>query len=128
VSWAILVDTPILLWARITPERLSERERRILDEAASRHVSIASLWEIARLMEAGRVGRDERLLQVPRGFELVAATPEHCAALAALPSLGGDCFDRMLVAQARAQRLAILTRDPVIAEYGRHGITVLVRG
>jgi len=128
VNWALLVDTPILLWARVAPDRLSERERRILDEAASRHVSIASLWEIARLMETGRVGRDERLMGVPEGFDLLAVTSEHCAMLATLPALGGDSFDRMLVAQARVQRLALLTRDPAIAEYGRHGVTVLVRG
>jgi PIN domain nuclease of toxin-antitoxin system len=63
---AILVDTHLVLWARIAPERLTAGERRALDDARSCYVSAVSLWEIAILMALDRVARDQRLLVVSR--------------------------------------------------------------
>jgi PIN domain nuclease of toxin-antitoxin system len=102
---AILVDTHLVLWARIAPEWLTIRERRALDNARSCYVSAASLWEIAILISLDRIGRDHRLLAVPDGFDLLPVLPNHCEALVALPPLHRDPFDRMLIAQARVEHL-----------------------
>jgi PIN domain nuclease of toxin-antitoxin system len=115
---ALLVDTHLVLWARIAPERLSTGERRALDDARSCYVSAVSLWEIAILMALDRVAPDQRLLMVPDGFDLLPVLPEHCKELVALPMAHRDPFDRMLIAQARAERLALLTRDRAIIAYG----------
>ena len=67
---AILVDTHLVLWARIAPERLTTGERRALDDARSCYVSAVSLWEIAILMALDRLAQDGRLLAVPDGVVL----------------------------------------------------------
>ena len=122
---AILVDTYLVLWARIAPEKLSAGERRALDDARSCYVSAVSLWEIAILMALDRVARDQRLLAVPDGFDLLPVLPDHCKELVALPLRHRDPFDRMLIAQARAERLALLTRDRAIIAYGTAGAEVV---
>jgi len=122
---ALLVDTHLVLWARIAPERLKPGERRALDDARSCYISAVSLWEIAILMAADRVARDERLFAVPDGFDLLPVLPDHCRALLALPRRHRDPFDRMLIAQARAERLALLTRDSAIIAYGAAGADVV---
>jgi PIN domain nuclease of toxin-antitoxin system len=122
---AILVDTHLVLWARIAPERLTAGERRTLDDARSCYVSAVSLWEIAILMALGRLARDHRLLAVPDGFDLLPVLPDHCQALVALPRRHRDPFDRMLIAQARAEHLPLLTRDKAIIAYGAAGAEVV---
>ena len=122
---ALLVDTPLVLWARIAPERLSGGERRALDDARSCYVSAVSLWEIAILMALGRIAHDQRLLAVPDGIELLPILPDHCKALIGLPKQHRDPFDRMLIAQARAERLPLLTRDPAFLAYGGAGAGVV---
>ncbi len=118
---AILVDTHIALWARIAPERLTTGERRALDQAPSCYISAVTLWEIAILIALGRLAADERLFTIPEGFDLLSVLADHCKALVALPLRHRDPFDRMLIAQARAERLALLTRDRAIIAYGSDG-------
>jgi PIN domain nuclease of toxin-antitoxin system len=88
-------------------------------------MSAVSLWEIAILMALDRVARDQRLSAVPDGFDLLPVLPDHCRALVALPRRHRDPFDRMLIAQARAERLALLTRDRAIIAYGAAGADVV---
>jgi PIN domain nuclease of toxin-antitoxin system len=121
----MLVDTHLVLWARIAPERLTPGERRVLDQARSCYVSAVSLWEIAILMALGRIAEDPHLLAVPDGFDLLPVLPDHCRALAVLPRHHRDPFDRMLIAQPRAERLALLTRDRAIVAYGAAGADVV---
>jgi PIN domain nuclease of toxin-antitoxin system len=122
---ALLVDTHLVLWARVAPERLTADERRALDGARSCYMSAVSLWEIAILMALDRVAQDPRLLMVPDGFDLLPVLPDHCKELVALPLRHRDPFDRMLIAQARAERLALLTRDRAIIAYGTAGAEVM---
>jgi PIN domain nuclease of toxin-antitoxin system len=88
-------------------------------------MSAVSLWEIAILMALDRIPPDPRLLAIPDGFELLPVLPDHCKALAALPRLHRDPFDRMLIAQARAEHLALLTRDREIIAYGAAGADIV---
>ena len=122
---AILVDTHLVLWARIAPERLTTGERRTLDGARSCYISAVSLWEIAILMALDRLAQDQRLLALPDGFDLLPVLPDHCKALVALPRLHRDPFDRMLIAQAHTEHLALLTRDRAIIAYGAAGAEVV---
>jgi PIN domain nuclease of toxin-antitoxin system len=123
---ALLVDTHLVLWARIAPERLTTRERQALDRARACYMSAASLWEIAILMALDRIARDERLLLVPDGFDLLPVLPDHCKELVTLPRRHRDPFDRMLIAQARADRLPLLTRDRAIIAYGAADADVVI--
>lgn len=125
---AILLDTHFVLWVRVAPQRLRDGERRALEAARTRYVSIATLWEIAILMALGRIGDDLRLLDLPDGFDLLPVMPEHCTTLITLPKLHRDPFDRMMIAQARTEQLVLLTRDKAIIDYGSDGARVLSFG
>jgi PIN domain nuclease of toxin-antitoxin system len=122
---AVLVDTHIVLWVRIAPERLTAPERRALEAAHFRYVSSVALWEIAILMTLDRVDQDQRLFHIPDGFDLLPIRPEHCTALIGLPKLYRDPFDRMLIAQARAEDMPGLTRDKAIIAYRGHGARIV---
>ena len=124
----LLVDTHILVWALAVPGRLSAAERRALDMADVIFVSIVTLWEAAILMSLGRLEREERLIEPQEGFTLLPVTPRHCRELMDLPRRHRDPFDRMLIAQARADGLTLLTRDTAIAGYGEAGAATLVLG
>jgi PIN domain nuclease of toxin-antitoxin system len=96
---------------------LTAGERAMLDDAALRHVSIVSLWEIAVMMTVGRLPPDGQLLEAPQGFELLPIRGEHCTVYSRLPLHHRDPFDRMLIAQAQSEQLPILTRDRAMLSY-----------
>jgi len=116
----ILLDTHLLLWALAEPEKLSVTTRNRLD-VAEVFVSAASVWEVSIKVALGKLEADpsELLAAIePAGFELLPITGLHAAAVAALPLLHRDPFDRMLVAQARTEPLILLTNDTVLQQYG----------
>lgn len=122
---SILIDTHILIWLRTAADRLRAEERRVMDTAARRLVSVVSLWEIAMLASLGRISDDPHLFEAPRGFDLLSVESGHCRAMAALPRRHGDPFDRMLIAQAKSEGLALLTRDLAFAPYAAEGVNIL---
>ena len=71
-------------------------------------------------MGRGRIETNPSLLEVPSGFDLLPISPSHCKTLLRLPMHHRDPFDRMLIAQAQTERVALLTRDREIAAYGKH--------
>lgn len=120
VTEIVLVDTHLILWLRIEPVRLTAGERVAIDAASPRLMSVVSLWEIAIAQTVGRLPRDEHLLEMPPGFELLALRLEHGKAYARLPMHHRDPFDRMLVAQAQSEQVPLLTRDRAMAAYHEH--------
>ena len=83
-------------------------------------VSILSPWEMLIKHQVGRL--DLPTLDVAgdiaaQGFDLLAIKPEHLLALAGLPTLHRDPFDRLLLAQAKAEDATIVTTDQIFGEY-----------
>jgi PIN domain nuclease of toxin-antitoxin system len=117
---AILIDTHFILWMRVAPRELRPGERATIENSSLRYVHIVSLWELAIMQSVGRLRRDPAFLDRPAGFNLLPVQTEHCKFYAALPLHHGDPFDRMLIAQAQAERISLLTRDRRIAAYGEH--------
>ena len=117
MTGGILVDTHILLWLRTGPEILQTGELRAIEAAANRYVSAVTLWEFAILIGLGRIEANERLMDVPEGFDLLPVLSTHCQSFARLPRHHGDPFDRMLIAQAQSERLFLLTRDRTMLSY-----------
>ena len=119
----LLLDTHLLLWAAGEPRRLSRKARGLIaDEANGLFFSSASLWEIAIKSSLGRADFQVdpgQLLQglLANGYEEIAVSGRHAAEVAHLPGLHADPFDRMLVAQARAEGLVLLTADEQVAQY-----------
>lgn len=118
---AHLLDTSTLLWALGEPERLSPRARRLVD-AGENVVSVASYWEIVIKTQKGLLTISDLATWWRQATELMAARvlhirASHITALAALPQLHKDPFDRILIAQAKAEGLALVTSDGAIGAY-----------
>lgn len=116
----VLLDTHICLWSVLDDPKLGAQARRLIRGAATVFVSTASLWEVAIKHALGKlpVGADNlRELLAQSGAEFLPILPEHCVALEGLPPLHGDPFDRMLVAQALAEPLHLITHDDALRGY-----------
>ena len=120
----LLLDTQLLLWAAGSPERLSRSARKLLGDP--RHelmFSAASLWEVAIKNTLGREDFrvEPRLLRrglLDNGYVELPVTSEHAVGIDALPPLHKDPFDRLLLAQAASEGIALVTADDQLARYG----------
>ena len=115
-----LLDTHSLLWALGNPDALSEQARTAIGDANNIvHVSTASLWECAIKESIGKLELPEEFFDaVARaGFEELQIRISHLEIYGGLPMHHRDPFDRMLVAQATAENLTLITRDSKIAGY-----------
>jgi len=119
----LLLDTHLLLWAAGMPERLPKTARALIEDEENQLLfSAASLWEIAIKHALGRVDfrAEPALLRrglLDNGYQELAITGAHAIAVASLPALHRDPFDRMLIAQAAAAGALFLTADPLVAQY-----------
>ena len=118
-----LLDTQLLLWAAGQPERLPVGARTVIDDARNQLMfSATSLWEVAIKSALGRADfrADARLLRrglLDNGYDELAITSEHAVAIANLPPIHQDPFDRLLVAQSAVEGMLLLTPDPILAQY-----------
>jgi PIN domain nuclease of toxin-antitoxin system len=120
----ILLDTQCFLWMHSDPERLSRRARRLLTDVDNDLLlSAASAWEIAIKAALGKLRLPEPIPEYVTSRMAEAAVQglaiEHAHALrvATLPGHHTDPFDRLLIAQAEIEDLAILTSDRQFSEY-----------
>jgi PIN domain nuclease of toxin-antitoxin system len=119
----LLLDTHLLLWTVGPDELLSPQARQLIGDPENElSFSVASIWEIAIKYALGRESfrTDPQLLRrslLGNGYHELAITGEHAAAVANLPLLHRDPFDRMLVAQSIVDGIMLLTADPVVARY-----------
>jgi PIN domain nuclease of toxin-antitoxin system len=117
----LLLDTLALLWwLADDPSLESDAKAAIADPAAAVFVSAATAWEIAIKQALGKLEAPsdlERQIQLNR-FEPLSITIAHAYSAGTLPRHHDDPFDRMLVAQALAEGLTIVTRDPRLDRYG----------
>ena len=114
----VLVDTHTFLWALLKDHRLSATAKQVLTSREHElYFSLVSLWEIAIKMKIGKLNtvgssvtylRDE---MVEYNMELLPIRYEHILQLERLPLHHAEPFDRLLIAQAVAESLPILTHD-----------------
>lgn len=118
-----LLDTQLLLWAAGQPRRLPTTARTLIADPGHELVfSVASLWEIAIKRAIGREDFvvEPRVLRrslLDNAYKELAITGEHALGVESLPSLHRDPFDRLLVAQATAEGITLLTHDRQVAAY-----------
>ena len=120
----VLIDTQCWLWWFAEEERLNERARELIGNGENVVCfSAASSWEIAIKCSMGKLKLPEPPeLYVPgrlasQGLRGLPVEHVHALRVASLPNHHRDPFDRLLVAQAQSESLAVLTVDPRIALY-----------
>lgn len=119
----LLLDTHVLLWAAGAARRLPAAARALIEDSRNQPLfSTASLWEIVIKNSLGREDfhADAGLLRrglLEHGYEELPVRGEHAVAVATLPALHRDPFDRMLVAQAQVEEILLLTADPQVGQY-----------
>jgi PIN domain nuclease of toxin-antitoxin system len=121
----LLFDTHALIWfAEDHPHLSAPARTAIADGEDEVYCSIASIWEMAIMLSLGKLkmsmpleGPFERLL-ARNGFRLIPVEYAHAARVAALPWHHRDPFDRLLVAQAMVEGMALLSHDGQLDAYG----------
>ena len=116
----ILLDTHTLLWHVADDPRLSLVQSALIANPQHRKfVSIVSLWEIAIKTSTGKLTAVSPLDKlVPTGISILPVPLSHLLRLQTLPYHHRDPFDRLLIAQALTENLALLSVDKHFAAYG----------
>lgn len=116
----VLLDTHILIWALENNLALSENARKAITAGRNMvFVSSASIWEISIKQSIGKLRVPGNLLEelLSHRFSLLDINAEHAQLAGELPHIHKDPFDRMLVAQAKIEKLTLISDDPLIAQY-----------
>lgn len=116
----LLLDTHVFLWAVTDDEKLSAKARRLITEAEAVFVSSASIWEASIKAGLGKlpVDIDALVAEITNsGCLELPVHAAHAARVRDLPHIHRDPFDRMLIAQALAEPLHLLTADSYLSQY-----------
>ena len=120
----VLLDTNALLWSLLEPQKLNQTAlATIQDPETVLLVSSASAWEIGIKHKLGKLASASRVLSdfsghLKRlGANVLVITPDHALAAGALPLHHRDPFDRMLIAQAQVEGVAVITSDEAFVDY-----------
>ncbi|MGH8773551.1 MAG: type II toxin-antitoxin system VapC family toxin [Pyrinomonadaceae bacterium] len=114
----LLLDTCIVYdWLM---GEIKDAETKALIRTEDAYVSPISVWEMALKHRIGKLSLPTTEVESAisgQGFAWLAVQPSHSQALFALPSLHRDPFDLLLIAQAKAEDMRVVTHDPIFARY-----------
>lgn len=120
---SFLLDTHTFLWFLNGSEELSEKAKAIIEDSNQlKYISIISFWEISIKISLKKleleVPSKELLIQaIKNGFEILPLTFEHTTGILDLELHHKDPFDRILISQAIAENLKIITKDIQFEKY-----------
>jgi PIN domain nuclease of toxin-antitoxin system len=116
----LLLDTHVFIWSVDDDPKLSAAAWSMIEEADAVYVSSASIWEATIKYQLGKLKvAPDRLIDAvaPSGFLKLSISLRHAAAVAHLPPIHRDPFDRLLLAQAISEPLHFLTADDKLTQY-----------
>lgn len=115
----LLLDTHIVLWQLEGSRPVHEAARDAIEHATELLFSVVSFAEIGVKVAVGKLSVPDHLHEhvLRSGVRVLGLAPDHGLAVADLPMHHRDPFDRLLIAQARAERLTIVTADQRFAAY-----------
>jgi PIN domain nuclease of toxin-antitoxin system len=116
----LLLDTNALLWAMTNGPRIDPVRELLLADETEVFVSTVSWWEIAIKTRIGKLDASVSVLRASAresGFVELPLLGVHAEMLATLPKYHNDPFDHMLVAQAMAEPMRLITGDEMLAQY-----------
>ena len=121
----LLLDTHAVLWWLDGDKHLSRAARKAIESETSLVVvSAASVWEITTKVRIGKlpgalaVAADVAACLVAQGFSSLPITVEHAQRAGSLPGPHRDPFDRMLIAQAQIESMAIVSNEALFDTFG----------
>jgi len=119
----LLLDTHVIIWFITDDKKLPRKiDELIKDENNKCFVSIASLWELGVKYSLNRLDIKSSLREIfqiieDSGFETLPVIPEHIIVNSSLDFHHRDPFDRIIIAQAIAEKLTIVTKDELFEKY-----------
>ncbi len=121
----VLIDTHIFLWFYLEPHRIKQSARKFLKDTIDNEifVSFATGWEISikygvgklKIPDAPEIWFPDRVRRA--GFTFLSIELQHVLRVHNLPPIHKDPFDRLLISQANAENLTIVTEDPNFSKY-----------
>jgi PIN domain nuclease of toxin-antitoxin system len=121
----LLLDTHAFLWWVNDAPELSTAARRAISNAGNEcFLSVASCWEMAIKSSLGKLQLTmpvERFIHdqvATNGFRLLNIDLRHASKVEILPFHHRDPFDRLLIAQAISEKIAIVSADGMFSRYG----------
>jgi PIN domain nuclease of toxin-antitoxin system len=115
----IILDTHIFLWLTLNPDRISPKQRAAIQGADTLGISAISLWEIAMLVQKGRINLPQAVLPwfeevlSSKRFAILPITSEIAARSGEL-AIHGDPADRLIAATAIAGSCPLITSDSIL--------------
>ncbi len=116
----LLLDTHVVLWALVQPDRLRDDVRVLItDPAHAVHVSAATVWEVEIKRAVGKLSAPDGFAAecADRGFDGLPIDLVHAERAGRLPPHHSDPFDRMLIAQAIEDDLVLVSDDRAFDAY-----------
>jgi PIN domain nuclease of toxin-antitoxin system len=120
----LLLDTHTFIWWDSEPDKLSESALALCNVSSNALIlSVASAWEIQIKHQLGKLTLRMPLSSIIEGqqkrnrLRILPISLQHALALDTLPLYYKDPFDRILIAQAKVEKVAILSADPVFTKY-----------
>lgn len=129
-----LLDTQILLWARLSPEKLTKDQQDILTSSPEeKFVSLVSIWEISLKYSVGKLNLgdhtpDEFVSSMYKlGIKTITPTEKQYATFYLLPKVlkHKDPFDRMIIWHAIESGLTLISGDKKMQSYKVHGLKLI---
>lgn len=117
----LLIDTHIFLWWDRQLRRVARPLRAAIEDAENDvYLSAASVWEIAVKRALGKLDFEQPIVESAArlGFKILPVSGGHAEHAGALPRHHNDPFDRLLIAQAVIEEMALGTQDPRMRPYG----------
>jgi len=120
----LLFDTHTFIWWDSQPNNLSQTALTLLQDRSNiLLLSVISIWEMQIKLQLGKITLNRPLLEIIENqqktnqIEVLPVKLTHVLALDSLPIVHKDPFDRLLVAQANVEKAALVSCDPIIAQY-----------
>lgn len=120
----LLLDTQLILWTAKDSDRLSNEARKMISDSENEILfSPINIWEITikNALQRPDFKANPRLIRramVDNGYLELPMVSEHALAVDTLPPVHRDPFDRILIAQAKAEGILLLTADTMLEQYG----------
>lgn len=115
----LLLDTHTLIWFLNGDDKLSGKAKSSIENPKNiKLISIASIWEIAIKLSLGKFRFPKGFKQFLKlieenGFEVLPITFEHAIELSTLDFIHRDPFDRLLIAQCKADNFTLISKDDI---------------